>query len=329
MSFSWRWIFLIGLGVPASLLLVSLPWIVIWLRADEPARTLHSPVGTITSMAFSADGTRLACSSWRGVIVYDVATGELLGNLQRHGIKSVASSPSGKMLALGSQDGWVSLWNTETGLETVVFNDQIRSLTGFVAISPDGTLLATGGFHQSYNVELWDVATRQLKLTFVGHNTLVNSIAFSSAGTRMATTTPDEVKVWDLKARTSILTIDAGYAWINTMAFSPDGKTVAVGGYKGTVKLWTVPGGQELATARPSWFGVSALAYSPDGTTLAEARPSKIRLWNASGELRATIRPPERDPTSLGFSPDGKMLAAGIGGTVMLWNVADELEAAH
>jgi WD40 repeat protein len=69
----------------------------------------------------------------------------------------VAFSPDGRLLASGSDDHTVKLWDVETGQE-------VRTLRGHtdwvwsVAFSPDGRLLASGS--GTSTVKLWDVASR-------------------------------------------------------------------------------------------------------------------------------------------------------------------------
>ena len=74
-------------------------------------------------------------------------------------VNSVAFSPDGKILAAGSADGTVRLWDVTTrqqiggplkGNDGVVYS---------VAFSPDGKILATGSIGGA--VRLWDVTTRQ------------------------------------------------------------------------------------------------------------------------------------------------------------------------
>jgi WD40 repeat protein len=53
---------------------------------------------------------------------------------------SIAFSPDGKRLAIGSQQQTVKVWDAETGQELYIFQDGGRS----VAFSPDGRRLAGG-----------------------------------------------------------------------------------------------------------------------------------------------------------------------------------------
>jgi WD40 repeat protein len=71
------------------------------------------------------------------------------------GVKSVAFSPDGRLLASGSNDETIKLWEVATGRE-------VRTLTGHtwtvysVAFSPDGRLLASGS--EDNTIKLWDIS---------------------------------------------------------------------------------------------------------------------------------------------------------------------------
>src|SRR5581483_4053961 len=77
------------------------------------------------------------------------------GEFKGHGglVFSVAFSPDGKVLATGSFDGTVKLWDFAAGKELHVLKghtDQVYS----VAFSPDGTMLASGS--KDKTIRLWN-----------------------------------------------------------------------------------------------------------------------------------------------------------------------------
>jgi WD domain, G-beta repeat len=90
------------------------------------------------------------------------------------------------------------------------------------------------------------------------------------------------------------------------VAFRPDGKTLASGGYDGTVRCGTPPPTTPLGEPLKAQGQVYGVAFSPDGKTLASAgangsaRPfggdGTVRLWDAIGTrfCGATAGPPSR-----------------------------------
>src|SRR3954454_9249851 len=80
----------------------------------------------------------------------------LLATLQGHteGVTSVAFSPDGKMLASGSNDETIKLWDVQAGKEHATLKGHTNEVTS-VAFSPDGKTLASASLDGT--VRLWDV----------------------------------------------------------------------------------------------------------------------------------------------------------------------------
>jgi WD40 repeat protein len=103
---------------------------------------------------------------------------------QTDSILSLAFNHSGSLLATGSQDKTIVLWETTAwspvGLALVGHTDKVTAL----AFSPDGKTLASGGADN--NLILWDLFTLQrIGQPFSGHSRPITALAFNANGSSL------------------------------------------------------------------------------------------------------------------------------------------------
>src|SRR5262245_5941065 len=161
----------------------------------------------------------------------------------RHGIRSLAFSADGSLLASGGgafgSEGEAIIWNLAEGSE-------VRRLTQFsqpveaAAFSPDGFLLAAAAYHDS--VSVWGVVTGRRHSVFAAHKSSACSLLFSPnhQSLILAGLGPDVV-VWDLDSGTEQIVISGE---VGPKALSPDGASLAMGSTPGGVVTRQGGGGQ-------------------------------------------------------------------------------------
>lgn len=149
-------------------------------------------------LALSPDGAVLAA----GAYLWDANTGKKLTALKskdKFWIRSAAVfSADGRILAAQVGDGSIRSWETATGAEIVAILPANQRLSGALAVSPDGRLLAgqTDG-----KVCLWESVTGKQIGALTGHGDAVLSLAFSADGRRLVSGSRDTTcLVWSLPA---------------------------------------------------------------------------------------------------------------------------------
>jgi WD40 repeat protein/predicted Ser/Thr protein kinase len=155
--------------------------------------TLRGHTARLTALAFRPDGKLLASAAWDLTVkVWDLARTPGVATIRAHQgqASAVAFSPDGKLLASAGLDEAVRLWNPATGEEvrTLKSKEKMGNLLA-VAFSPDGKRLAASGATGA--VEVWDLATGAGVVSLQGHRKMVNGLAFSPDGRRIATASID------------------------------------------------------------------------------------------------------------------------------------------
>lgn len=177
-----------------------------------------------------------------GVDVWDLTTGKRTAQWTGIGngrfSMSVCYSPDGRHVAVGQQDGTVTLLDATTGVTVHSMAGHVKCVRG-LAFTPDSRTLLTAS-DDAY-VNMYDVATGQQTAQLAGHASWVLSVAVNAQGTQFATTSADAtVKVWDVASRECVHTFDQHTAQVWSCAFSPDGTRLASVGDDCTLQLYAV-----------------------------------------------------------------------------------------
>ena len=249
-------------------------------------------------------------------------------------ICSIAFSPDGQILAVGTFDGEIRLWRLRDLQPFGSFKAHSNPIFS-IAFSPTGTMLASGS--GDHTVRLWALATEsttgpihhQLRNTLHGHTNWVWSVAFSPDGELLASGGDDQtIHLWHAHTGQIVHVLQGHAHWIWSVAFSPDGLTLASSDQH--IYLWDVASGQliqtypENATQQGADF-IFSIAFSPDGAMLASGSSDhNVRLWDVeSGQLRHTLIGHNSFVRTVDFRPDGKLLATGGNDQfVRLWDVS-------
>ena len=281
----------------------------------------HSPVrqsiptAQSYSVAFSPDGTLLACAGVE-VELREASSGKLLATLPEYhdtDIK-IAFTPDGKTLVAAGLQGTAAIFDVATRQLRHSFKAN-ESKIWSVQVSPDGRSFLTSGGNEDPRLRSWDVETYAPLKTFIGQSNLANFAVFAPDG-NLISGSGKAMKFWNVRSDHLIRSLP-GYA--KGFAISPDGKSLAQVVEGNRIKLRDLVTWEEQALLAGHRDLVNELAFSHDGRLLAStSSDGTVKLWQvSSGQELLTI------PSKIGvvwcvaFSPDDRTLAFGSGSTAI------------
>ena len=303
----------------------------VWsISTQELLYVLKGHSKAVQHLVVSPDGYSLLSGDSGGTLcLWTIREGRLqriLADKIPAGVRALAASPDGRLVAIGSNDPSVRVWNPIT--------EVIHVLTGHSGIvvaalfTPDSARLATAG--EDGTICLWSMPEGQLIQRLRGHSLWVASLAISPDGKLLASASNDSIRLWTLP--------DGELQWLEKcadgggfpVAIGPQGNILVGGKRDGTIQVWGLPDGRALATLEShtlikNSIGSEVLAISPDGLRLVSG--------DVKGEICICDLPYGKTSrrfdahadlvTALTITPDSRtLISASWDGSVRLWELS-------
>jgi WD40 repeat protein len=289
------------------------------LQPEQHGHRTARACGRSSLLAFRTDGRMIATGDDHGTVgLWDLTTGQMVQTLEVPwgpitGLElsplglgpGLALSPDAKLVAaVDYGTGMVRLWDADTGEEVRRLGKNLGSVGGALAFSPDGRLLAVGGFQEAL---LFEVDTGRQVLTLITSTEPVRDTS--------------HISEW--------AAFDKLNGYVNHLAFNKDGSRLALASLH-SLQVWNSITGQQLANiSTPGEEAFSSLAFSPDGHWLAAmkmgfAESAGVRyqlVLYDSATLREVRNLPQSELSPFSFSPDGRLLTLA-GNAVTIWDPA-------
>ncbi|EKM52762.1 uncharacterized protein PHACADRAFT_211976 [Phanerochaete carnosa HHB-10118-sp] len=313
--------------------------IILWdVAGGSTLHTLKGHSREVLSVRYSPDGQRItSCGGDQSVRIWDLSllsaererestrkelkerlTQDRESDMHRSAgaepqrpsnVRSVTFSSDGQILATGSGDTTIRLWDTASGTQLRVLEGH-QGVVSYLSFSPDGKKLLSSEYKSDASesaLRLWDVESGCCEQIFTGHEDDINQAKFFPDGKQVISCSDNgSIRVWEVgQSRTrsaeSRVVYHSQSLSIVSIAVSPDASLVAFGCWSeepddhilGLVSL-TTSQAVHLVRYERAYGPPTALAFSTDSSRLlvaSGAESSRVTLWGvqAGGPAGSTL----------------------------------------
>lgn len=221
--------------------------VVLWdLNRAEKLASVQRNEASVWDVVFAGDQSRFAVAShdWK-IALWDASQPSApLHVFDGHdnAVQALAYDPNQALLASGSADKTVRLWN----LKTLSLKRRYRGSDDFVtavAFSRNGKMLAGGSLDG--RIQVWSAQSSRRLRRLTDHSGRVTDLAFSPDGDYLASSSADgTVRLWDVRRGRTVRALTGHTGGATEVAFAPDGQRLISAGENGRVRVWSMPPAQ-------------------------------------------------------------------------------------
>jgi WD40 repeat protein len=304
------------------------------------------PAAADATVTLAPGGRRVASGTSRSALAVwqqPEKTFRLAKILSRHGdaIPCVAVNDAGRLVAVGTTNGTVELWDTTANAAVRTVSAHAGAVTA-VALPGDGALLASAGADKT--VKIWNAADGALLQTIPVEEPAC-SLAMTPDGKWLAfgaRQTP--VACWDVAGAKLRKSFPAKGDALQCLALAADGRTLATHAEEGPVELWAVAdesriprhwysglvrtitfdrGGQDRLATFKADAGVKCLTLAADGGAVSISTERNVKTWSLPASRQTSLFSMRTASTSVAMSQDGRTaISGGKDGTLTVWDIS-------
>lgn len=243
----------------------------------------------------------------------------------------VAYSPCGSMIATGSMDNTIRLWNAETG--DAIGKPLVSHLKWISSIAweplhlvKDGETPRLVSGSKDGTVKLWDTSRRICLLTLSGHTNSVSCVKWSGSNIVYSASHDKSIKVWDISAGGKcIQTLKSHAHWVNHLSVSTD-YVIRKGGFdhtstKGSSK--SLSASEMKKRAKEAFEKVAQVGGSTSERLVTASDDFTMYFWEPLKSSKPVCRMTghQKLVNHVSFSPDGRhVVSASFDNSIKLWD---------
>jgi small GTP-binding protein len=214
------------------------------------------------------------------------------------------------LLASGSDDHKVIVWNTKTGRAFATLERHFGIITG-ITWSPDGSRLASSS--DDGIILVWNAKKKDFVSKFYRDWTSITSLEWSKNGKYLAAGSGEGlIFIWDVDREKLVKKINAHHEYVHCLMWSNDSECLASGSGDQKIKIWKTTDWKINKVLKGRLGDINSISWSPDCKLLAAGCEDRcIHIWNVnSGREETVLEGHTSYVRHIAFSSDGKLLAS-------------------
>lgn len=236
-------------------------------------------------------------------------------------IYSIDFNENGNLLASGSSDHNIKIWDVATGKLLKTFSQHLTTARD-VKFTIDGKSIISA---ENNHIVYWRnvVVGNTGKVLFLGHNNRINSIDIDRSNQTVISGSMDStIKVWNANTGDELTSLNAHKGIVNGVEFSPVKNQFASCGSDSTIIIWDANSNKPTKSLKEHNGEPKTISYHPSGNYLASGNSdSKIYIYDLNNNTIIKILEGHTSViTTIDFNSDGNRIVSGAADDiVILW----------
>ncbi|VEU23775.1 DEKNAAC104823 [Brettanomyces naardenensis] len=238
----------------------------------------------------------------------------------------VSWSPRGDVIATGSMDATIRLWNAKTG---EALGGPLRGHSKWISslcwepihlVKPGESPKLVSGSKDG-TIKVWDTSRRLCLMTMSGHKSSVSCVKWGGTNLIYSGSHDKMIKVWDADNGRCSQTLKAHAHWVNHLALSTD-YALRVGAYDHKGELPKSPE-EEQKKALENYEKVAKVGGKIVERLVSASDDFTMFLWEPARSTKPLCRMTghQKLVNHVSFSPDGRYISsASFDNSVKLWD---------
>lgn len=288
----------------------------------------------VRCVAFSPDGSLLACSTFGGhVLIWQTQGWNLISRrwASTGRVGSLEFSPDGQCLLVSTISGATQVWDVRSGHIRRSIPTHYPS-TLHATFNAEGNLIATCG--SDSHLKIWSTATpnqpRMYRVTdsYIRDVAVIPGTDWIACGVSRNTSTIGAgdgdyaIRIVDRASGKVARLLKGHTSWTNCLDHSPNDRTLVSASLDGEIRLWDLETGQTLKTINAHEGLVTGVAFVSENHVISSGSDAQIQLWDIrEGQLVRQIASGDSPYACLASARSVGWVAAGDeSGTIHVWN---------